>query len=198
MKKLLFALASVAFLVSRSASAAPISFSDWQDEAIVSGDKVFTFVSADGFDENAYVDVSENFALQTHSLNVGGLGGLSGPLVLSLVYRVDITSTNRFLDATLDVTHTGDNVEGVKEVFSDEDLTDSFGTSTSVNGVPGGDIALSGQTIWVVDTISLDGTGSLSGFSNTISQAVPEPSSFVLAGLAVAGLGMVRLRRRKA
>ncbi|MCY2962369.1 MAG: PEP-CTERM sorting domain-containing protein, partial [Planctomycetota bacterium] len=100
------------------------------------------------------------------------------------------------VNAVVDTTHTADGVHAVKELYTGAGHTGLIGASTSDNGVPGADVAIpSLTTVYVHDHVTVDALGQITGLSNTVTQATPEPSSFVLVGIAAVG-GLVYSRRR--
>lgn len=177
------------------------------DATISLDDKNFVWLADSGnWTGDEDVNIVSILALEAHAFGIDELDTYVGPLTLSVSYRVDITSSNVFAAVDVDQDFITPNVTTYKDIY----LTlEEFGLA----GAPGsGTIALSitnftpspfppvllppVQSLWVRDTIVLDGTGSLLSISNTFVQAVPEPSSIALAALGV-GLAVALPRRLK-
>jgi hypothetical protein len=96
-----------------------------------------------------------------------------------------------FGTAELDVNHTGTG-QNVQKLVKDA-LGTPIATLTSLNGMPDGPVPISGTTINVTDSWSLDPTtGTISSISNSYTQ-VPAPLPILGAGVA---LGSIRKLRK--
>jgi len=181
-------------------------------------DKSWTYLSQSGFvmsgtggPEN--IQIIDSVITNSHSFLLGSLGNLAGPSTFTLGYRVNVDAPSPFFLNTveLDVNHLVNNVNVYKDVFSTLSLfttsSGTFGlgdlaTLHSVNGTPVGPLSLAGgpTEVWVRDTIVLDANGSLTGVTDTFTQAVPEIDASSLAGafpLMVGGLALLERRRRR-
>lgn len=181
-------------------------------------DKSWTYLSQSGFvmsgtggPEN--IQIIDSLITNSHSFLLGSLGNLAGPATFTLGYRVNVDAPSQYRLSTveLDVNHLVNNVNVYKDVFSTLSLfTTSSGTFGlgdlaslhSVNGTPQGPASLTGMPteVWVRDTIVLDATGTLTGVTDTFTQAVPEIDASSLAGafpLLVGGLALLERRRRR-
>jgi len=108
-------------------------------------------------------------------------------------YSYDLAITDpgwTFKDVELDSDHTGTGQE-VKKVVKDA-IGSTIATLTSVNGMPDGPEPLSGTSINVKDSWSLDpNTGTIMSISNTYQQ-VPAPLPILGAGAAFGSIRKLR------
>jgi hypothetical protein len=202
MKKLLLAAATVIFSLTSEAFAGPISVDSW-DSPITVGDKTFTPIDHTSLSSNAFLDIqlSGNSHTGTYSFNIGGLGSVTGGLNGVISYSVTINDPGwYFSHVALDVTSNTATTSVTKDVFADSSFTTLLGSQSSLNGVPGVDINLPTgifTTLYIRDTVILDASGSISGFSNTYTQStVPEPGSLALASFGIFNvIGLTMYRR---
>jgi hypothetical protein len=201
------ALALVTLTAGRASAATSTigTMSAWQtvpSQAL--DDKVFTWLaSSASWNGSELVLLSSNAIGDIHSLNLDSLTTYTGPLTLTVDYRIDITSADVFAAIGLDTDTLAPNTVAYKDVFSSLALLEAaggFGTGdlaalTSVNGFPAFTALPAIQQIWVRDTIQLDAPGQLNSVSNSVLQTVPEPGTLALAGLALAACAVGRLRR---
>ena len=168
-------------------------------------DKVFTWLgSSAGWDGSELVFISSNATADVHSLNLDTLTTYSGPLTLTVDYRIDITSNDVFAAIGLDTDTLAPNAAAYKDVFSSLSLLENavgvgsgdLAALQAINGFPAWTTLPAIQQIWVRDTLQLNTTGQLNSVSNSVLQTVPEPSSVVLAGVAFAALTTWRSQRR--
>ena len=177
------------------------SIADWAaapDNTISIDDKNFVWLADSGnWTGVENVNLAYLPAVNAHGFGIETLESYTGPLTLSVSYRIDITSSNLFAAVGMDQDFIFPNVTTYKDVYFSE-------ASFNMAGLPGtGTVALSitnftpsptppvalpaVQSIWVRDTIVLDDIGVVQSISNTFVQAVPEPSS---VALAVLGIGL--------
>ncbi len=168
-------------------------------------DKTFTWLaSSAGWNGNELIFISSNATVDIHSLNLDTLTSYTGPITLTVDYRIDVTSNDVFAAMGLDTDTLSPTTTVYKDVFSSSSLLESaagFGAGdlaalASINGAPAWSTLPAIQQIWVRDTIQLNATGQLNSVSNSVLQTVPEPSGIALAGLALTALAARRLRRR--
>lgn len=168
-------------------------------------DKVFTWLgSSASWDGSELIFVSSNATADVHSLNLDTLTTYTGPLTLTVDYRIDITSNDVFAAIGLDTDTLSPNTTAYKDVFSSLSLLENavgvgvgdLASLMSTNGFPDWSTLPAIQQIWIRDTIQLNGTGQLNSVSNSVLQTVPEPSSVMLAGVALAALTTWRSQRR--
>lgn len=182
------------------------SMADWQASPSQSiDDKVFTWLgSSGGWNGVELLLLSSNATGTVHSLNLDELNTFSGPLTLTVDYRIDITSNDVFAAVGVDTDTLSPNTTTYKDVFSSLSLLQNavgvgsgdLAALQAINGFPSWTTLPAIQQIWVRDTIQLNTTGQLNSVSNTVLQTVPEPSSVVLAGVALAALTTWRSQRR--
>ena len=194
MKKFVLTLS----LLAMASPAWAVTVADWAANPIVSGDKTYTLNSASGLTDPA-VDVNVVDNGLVHSLNLSGLNN---------------TSNNFALNFTVSI-NSGPNVIKNSRISQNDVLGNATaGTSNVTTGggtyndnLPGtaqGNVNTHGVTSITFDTTSsgVDGSNFLSNITYDLTQetppppGIPEPSTFALAGLAVAGLVFARRRAR--
>ena len=224
---LLIGFLALQLLAAKAALAGPYtlpvgSMLDWSNYTTgVSGtngvqfyDKQFKWLGDSGnWGDFAQMYLSVQPVADTHAMNLIFLNDYQGPITLSLEYEVDIIGPKVFENVALDQTHTENNTQTWKDVYSslaDMEANTAPGSGTlaalhAVNAlVDPHDALLPGvKKIWVRDTIELtDATGQMQSLANTYGQReVPEidPSSFGSAlALVMGALGVVERRTRKA
>jgi len=183
------------------------TMSNWQTTPSQTlDDKTFTWLGSSAtWNGVEFLFVSSNTTAKVHTLNVDNLTGYSGPLTLTVDYQIDITSNDVFDRIRLDSDSLSPTTVAYKDVFSSLALLQaapSFGTGdlaslSSVDGFPSIATLPAIQQIWIRDTIQLGSSGQLNSVSNSVFQTVPEPSSVVLAGVALAALTTWRAQRAK-
>ncbi len=207
MKKFLFATAAALFLVPGVASAGPAhslnvndgTASDWESVGTVHiGDKIFTYISESGLDSNVnaeFHEVIQNYVynFQLHELETGPVGNWN------LRFKVEVDpmiSPNSIFGNDLDTNKVLSSTNVTAQIYSDAAFSSLITTLTSVDGNANGVVYYTPavNAIWVDLTGTLTGGGQLSDVNLEISQT-PEPSSFVLVGIAAVG-GLVYSRRR--
>ncbi|HBH54288.1 MAG TPA: hypothetical protein DDY91_20580 [Planctomycetaceae bacterium] len=198
MKKFLLSLA----IVAMASPAWAVTIAAWSTTPIVDGDKTYTLNSATGLsDQNVDVQVVDNGLV--HSLNLSGLNNTANNF--SLNFTVSINSGSNYI---------------AKSRISQNDVlgNSTAGTSNTSTGNAGGpftdNLSLTQvgtlnsygttNTQITFDTTSsgVDGSNFLSNITYDVLQAlppnpVPEPGTFVLAGLGIAGLVLARRRSAK-
>ncbi len=193
MKKFVLSLALLAF--STPAWAA-ITIADWATTPIVSGDKTFTLISETGLNV-AGVEVSPSvppvFGGLLHSLDINGLQNVAGNFSLSFKVTVNsgtnkIKSTRVSQNDILGNTTAGSTTTTNPGAFSDT----LNGTAAGITRVQAPDIT---EVTFSTSTFGISAGNALSTLTYDVLQT-PEPSTFVLAGLAVAGLVIARRRAR--
>jgi hypothetical protein len=166
-------------------------------------DKTFTWLgSSANWNGSELISVSSNATGDIYSLNIDTMTTFTGPITLTVDYQIDITSRNVFDLIGVDTDTLSPTTTVYKDVFSSLSLLQNamgFGggdlaSLTSINGMPAWSTLPAIQQIWVRDTITLSGGGQINSASNSVLQAVPEPSGIALAGLAAAALAARRLR----
>lgn len=182
------------------------TMSNWQaTPSQTLDDKVFTWLASGTTWTGAeFLFISSNTTAKVHTLNVDNLNTYTGPLTLAVDYRIDILSIDVFDKIRLDSDSLSPTTVAYKDVFSSLALLQAapgFGTGnlaslSSVDGFPSIAPLPGIQQIWIRDTIQLDSSGQLNSVSNSVFQTVPEPSSVVLAGVAIAALSTWRSQRR--
>jgi len=197
----LLTLAACSFFAFQTARADLISLGDWQREAKTLGDKKYTWMSGStDLDPEAMVLFQELPEDSSHSRTF--LGDLSPYDTYYFAYEVEVISgelgiTSIALSATMN--HEGFFI--TKDVFlTPDDLnarTNSIASLRSDDGAEVGPIALGWQrSIYILEQIDQTGGGTFSAFSNTIHQAVPEPSTWLLSAFAAGGVALVHRRRK--
>ena len=198
MKKFLLSLA----IVAMASPAWAVTIAAWSTNPIVDGDKTYTLNSATGLsDQNVDVQVVDNGLV--HSLNLSGLNNTANNF--SLNFTVSINSGSNYI---------------AKSRISQNDVlgNSTAGTSNTSTGNAGGpftdNLSLTQvgtlnsygttNTQITFDTTSsgVDGSNFLSNITYDVLQSlppnpVPEPGTFVLAGLGIAGLVLARRRSAK-
>jgi len=195
MKKFLLSLAILAV----ASPAWAVTIADWNQTPIVSGDKTYTLNSASGLGDAA-VDVNVVDNGLVHSLNLSGLNNTSNNF--SLNFTVAVTSgPNAIVKSRISQNDVlGNTTAGTTNLSN----PGAFGDT--LNGTQQGTLNsyASTNTSVTFDTISfgVDGSNFLSNITYDVLQAVPppavpEPGTFVLAGLGIAGLVIARRRSAK-
>lgn len=194
MKKFLLSLA----LVAMATPAWAVTVANWASNPIVSGDKTYTLNSSSGLgDPNVDVAVVDNGLV--HSLNLSGLSTTSSNF--SLNFTVAINSGTNVIDKTR---VSQNDVLGNATAGS---ITDTTGGGTFQDNLAGTAVgptnthsAGTTSVTFDVNSYGVDATNFLSNITFDVLQAappaVPEPSTFALAGLAVVGLVIARRRAR--
>lgn len=182
------------------------TMSDWKaTPSQTLDDKVFTWLASGTTWTGAeFLFISSNTTAKVHTLNVDNLNAYTGPLTLTVDYRIDILSRDVFDRIRLDSDSLSPTTVAYKDVFSSLALLQaapSFGSGdlaslSSIDGFPSITPLPAIQQIWIRDTIQLGSSGQLNSVSNSVFQTVPEPSSVVLAGVAIAALTTWRTQRR--
>lgn len=192
-----FVVGGVALLSSVVASAGPFdldtTINDWAAAGtLVVGDKEFTLVDTD-LDGAIEVSITTFSAGPNDFYTVQISGFASGVVSNFIEYDIAVTDPTKWISSVeLDTTHAGSGVEVVKEISGD-----ASDTLTSTDGSTDSTGAIVATNLSIYETFSSGAGGSLVNSTNTITQStVPEPSTFVLAGLAAIG-GLVYSRRRK-
>jgi hypothetical protein len=155
-------------IVAMASPAWAVTIASWSTTPIVDGDKTYTLNSATGLsDQNVDVQVVDNGLV--HSLNLSGLNNTANNF--SLNFTVSINSGSN----TLSLTQVG--------------TLNSYGTTNT-------------QITFDTTSSGVDGSNFLSNITYDVLQSlppnpVPEPGTFVLAGLGIAGLVLARRRSAK-
>jgi hypothetical protein len=193
MKKFVLTLS----LLAMASPAWALTVADWAANPIVSGDKTYILNSASGLTDPAVaVSVVDNGLV--HSLNLSGLNNTSNNFALNFTVTVN-SGPNVIKDSRISQNDVlGNTTAGTTNV------TTGGGTYTDVlAGTQTGNVNNHGVTSITFDTISsgVDGSNFLSNITYDLNQetpppVIPEPSTFALAGLAVAGLVFARRRAR--
>ena len=189
------------------------SIEDWTNfpnQTISLDDKDFVWLADSGnWNGTERVNLASIPSVNAHALGIDTLESYLGPFTLSFSYRIDITSSNVFAAVGMDQDFLFPNVTTYKDIYLTEssflaDVNNPPGSAdislfiTNFTPVPVPPVLLPPiQSLWVRDTIVLDGTGSVQSISNTFVQTVPEPSSLVLTafGIGLAAFLPRRLRR---
>lgn len=189
------------------------SIATWKGAAnktISLGDKSFVWLADSGnWNGTENVNLASIPAVNAHGFGIETLELYAGPLTLSVSYRINITSSNVFAAVRMDHTIFTTNVMTYKDIYLSEATFNAAGppgTGTisllmdNLTAIPAPPVFLptpwTQQSLWVRDTIVLDGSGSVQSIANTFVQAVPEPSSMVLTAFGI-GLAAVLPRRLK-
>jgi len=198
MKKFLLSLA----IVAMASPAWAVTIAAWSTNPIVDGDKTYTLNSATGLsDQNVDVQVVDNGLV--HSLNLSGLNNTANNF--SLNFTVSINSGSNYI---------------AKSRISQNDVlgNSTAGTSNTSTGNAGGPFidnliltqvgtlnsygTTNTQITFDTTSSGVDGSNFLSNITYDVLQSlppnpVPEPGTFVLAGLGIAGLVLARRRSAK-
>jgi len=192
MKKFLLSLAVLAVASPAFANTA----ASWLATPIVAGDKTYTLNSYTGLDD-ASVSITAVDNGLTHSLNLAGLNNTSNNFTLNFTVTVN-SGTNTISQSRISQNDVAGNTTG-----GTNNLT-TVGFSDTINQTGTGNYNnhTAGTTSVTFDTQSfgVDGANFLSNLTYDVVQIsappIPEPSTFALAGLAVAGLVFARRRAR--
>jgi len=195
MKKFLLSLAVLA--LTSPAFAAPITIADWSASPIVAGDKTFTYVSHTGLlDSNIRVDAND-LGL-SHSLNLTGLGPESSNFTLNFNISVNAPPQKIVGTRVSENDVIGNSTAGSTTITSSgaTSYTDTLVQSQQGPINPWNYVS---SVAFAVTSNGIDASNRLSNMTFDVVQgtpAVPEPSTFALAGLAVVGLVIARRRAR--
>jgi hypothetical protein len=194
MKKFLLTLS----LLAMASPAWAITIAQWTGNPIVSGDKTYTLNSASGLTDAA-VDVNVVDNGLVHSLNLSGLNNTANNFGLNFTVTVN-SGPNVIKNSRISQNDViGNTTAGTTN------LTTGGGSYTdNLLGTQTGNVNTHGVTSITFDTTSsgVDGSNFLSNITYDLTQetppppGIPEPSTFALAGLAVAGLVIARRRAR--
>jgi len=191
MKKFLMSLALV--VISTPAWAAPITIAQWQAADIVAGDKTFHYISSSGLtDSNIRVEGTDlGF---THQFNLSNLSGVSS--AFNLQFSVTVNSgTNKIIGTRV----SQNDVSGAAKTsnIQTSGATTYTDALTATQGGPDNAFPKVSSVTFNTSTTTLDGSNRLQNMSWRVTQAaIPEPSTFALAGLAAVGLVIARRRAR--
>ena len=184
-------------LLALASPAWALTVADWALNPIVSGDKTYTLNSASGLTDPAVaVNVVDNGLV--HSLNLSGLNNTSNNFALNFTVTVN-SGPNVIKDSRISQNDVSGNTTG-----GTANVTTGGGVyNDNLLGTAVGNVNLHGTTSITFDTTSsgVDGSNFLSNITYDVTQetpppVIPEPSTFALAGLAVAGLVFARRRAR--
>lgn len=184
------------------------SIADWvaaQDATISIDDKNFVWLADSGnWTGVENVNLAYVPEVDAHGFGIETLESYTGPLTLSVSYRIDITSSNLFSSVGVDQTIIYPNVTTYKDIYFSVESFNQAGSPgtgtltlsiTNLTANPTPPVPLPAvSSIWVRDTIVLDDVGMAQSISNTFVQTVPEPSTVALAALGI-GLSTVLPRR---
>ena len=193
MKKFLLSLALVAFATPAWAGT---TIAQWASNPIISGDKTYTLISQSGLDV-AGVEASDSippaFGGLLHSLDINGLQNISGNFSLS--FKVTINSGSNTIKSTRvsqnDIL--GNVTAGSTTLTNPGAFTDTLnGTQAGLTRAQGAGVT---EVTFSTSTFGIASGNALSTLTYDVLQT-PEPSTFALAGLAVAGLVFARRRAR--
>jgi hypothetical protein len=193
MKKFLLTLS----LLAMASPAWAITIAQWTGNPIVSGDKTYTLNSASGLTDAA-VDVNVVDNGLVHSLNLSGLNNTANNFGLNFTVTVN-SGPNVIKDSRISQNDVSGNTTG-----GTANVTTGGGVyNDDLLGTAVGNVNLHGTTSITFDTTSsgVDASNFLSNITYDVTQetpppVIPEPSTFALAGLAVAGLVFARRRAR--
>ena len=192
MKKFLLSLAVLAV----ASPVYAVTASNWLATPIVAGDKTFTLNSYTGLDDDSINITAVDNGL-THSLNLAGLNNTSNNFTLNFTVTVN-SGTNTISQSRVSQNDVLGNSTGGTTTLT----TVGFSDTISQSGTGNTNNHTDGTTSVTFDTQSfgVDGANFLSNLTYDVVQitppAIPEPSTFALAGLAVAGLVFARRRAR--
>jgi hypothetical protein len=184
-------------LLALASPAWALTVADWAANPIVSGDKTYTLNSASGLTDPAIaVNVVDNGLV--HSLNLSGLNNTSNNFALNFTVTVN-SGPNVIKDSRISQNDVSGNTTG-----GTANVTTGGGVyNDNLLGTAVGNVNLHGTTSITFDTTSsgVDASNFLSNITYDVTQetpppVIPEPSTFALAGLAVAGLVFARRRAR--
>jgi hypothetical protein len=184
-------------LLALASPAWALTVADWAANPIVSGDKTYTLNSASGLTDPAIaVNVVDNGLV--HSLNLSGLNNTSNNFGLNFTVTVN-SGPNVIKDSRISQNDVSGNTTG-----GTANVTTGGGVyNDDLLGTAVGNVNLHGTTSITFDTTSsgVDASNFLSNITYDVTQetpppVIPEPSTFALAGLAVAGLVFARRRAR--
>ena len=195
MKKFVLTLS----LLAMASPAWAVTVSYWASNPIVQGDKTYTLNSASGLTDPA-VDVNVVDNGLVHSLNLSGLNNTSNNFALN--FTVTVNSGSKVIkNSRISQNDVIGNTTG-----GTTNVTTGGGTYTdTLFGTQTGNVNTHGVTAVTFDTTSsgVNASNFLSNITYDLTQeipppppGIPEPSTFALAGLAVAGLVIARRRAR--
>jgi hypothetical protein len=200
MKKFLLSLALVAFATPAWAG---VTIAQWIANPIISGDKTYTLLSESGLNV-AGVEAADSippaFGGLLHSLDINGLQNISGNFSLS--FKVTINSGTNTIKSTRvsqnDIL--GNTTAGSTTTTNPGAFTDTLnGTDAGLTHNQGAGVT---EVTFSTSSFGISSGNALSTLTYDVLQqtppppAIPEPSTFALAGLAVAGLVFARRRAR--
>jgi len=196
MKKLLLSLAVLA--LATPAMAAPLTIADWAAAPIVAGDKTFTYVSHTGLlDSNIRVDAND-LGL-SHSLNLTGLGPEDSNFTLNFTITVN-TPPQKIIGTRVSENDVIGNSTAGSTTIASSGATSYTDTLIQSQQGPINPWNYVDTVAFAVSSSGIDAGNRLSNMTFDVVQGqppvIPEPSTFALAGLAVAGLVIARRRAR--